>query len=499
LYNRKTLLKYFLLINGIFLLASFFFSIPINELKRFTLPDMLARQAHQASVAVQTPVETPPANEPTAQQQVQQALPASGEAGITDSGNIRLYVWKGAIEAWKANPLFGTGVETFAFAYYKFRPVGHNLTTEWDYLYNKAHNEYLNYLTTTGLFGLGTYVAFLIYFLFFSGKWAIVKTHHKENTSQSFHTTEVLTVTALIGGWTTILVSNFFGFSVVIMNIYLFMIPLWFLMFNDKIKTDKVWEFSLGAPSHSVSPYQWTLIAAYVGIGIYFISVLATYWHADTKYALGYNLDRVNSYQDAYPLLLEAVTTKPNESVYVDELSINLAVMATFFAQQNNAVEAQQFANNAIELSNQVTTKHPNNVVYWKNRVRMFYTLAQANPSQQLTYYQEALRSILVAHSLAPTDAKINYNLGVLYGQTGDLPRGIETLQQTVQMKPDYRDAYFALGLFFHEGALNENRVIVNPDMQQKAIDVYQYVLKNINPADEEIKKSLDDWAAGKN
>ena len=80
------------------------------------------------------------------------------EVGGTDSGKIRLIVWRGALDIWRNNPFFGTGVETYAFAYYKYRPASHNLTSEWDYLYNKAHNEYLNYLATTGAFGLGSYL-----------------------------------------------------------------------------------------------------------------------------------------------------------------------------------------------------------------------------------------------------------------------------------------------------------------------------------------------------
>ncbi|KKR63026.1 MAG: hypothetical protein UU02_C0035G0001, partial [Candidatus Woesebacteria bacterium GW2011_GWA1_40_43] len=84
------------------------------------------------------------------------------ETGGTESGQIRKIVWKGAIDVWKKYPLTGSGVETFAFSYYQFRPVEHNLVSEWDFLYNKAHNELLNILATTGLLGLGAY-------LFFSG------------------------------------------------------------------------------------------------------------------------------------------------------------------------------------------------------------------------------------------------------------------------------------------------------------------------------------------
>jgi len=60
---------------------------------------------------------------------------------ITSSGNIRKIVWTGAIDLWKKFPIFGTGVETFAYSYYWTRPVEHNLTSEWDFLYNKAHND----------------------------------------------------------------------------------------------------------------------------------------------------------------------------------------------------------------------------------------------------------------------------------------------------------------------------------------------------------------------
>ena len=60
----------------------------------------------------------------------------SSGGGGTESGKIRLYVWQGALNAWIHNPLIGTGVETFAFAYYKYKPIGHNLTSEWNYLYN---------------------------------------------------------------------------------------------------------------------------------------------------------------------------------------------------------------------------------------------------------------------------------------------------------------------------------------------------------------------------
>ena len=64
-------------------------------------------------------------------------------------------------------PLFGTGVETFAYSYGFVRPIAHNLTSEWDYVYNKAHNEYFNYLALTGFLGLGAYLGFIAVFIIY--------------------------------------------------------------------------------------------------------------------------------------------------------------------------------------------------------------------------------------------------------------------------------------------------------------------------------------------
>ena len=86
------------------------------------------------------------------------------DTGGTESGEIRKIVWEGALKVWQRYPLFGSGVETFAYSYYQDRPAAHNSVSEWDFLYNKAHNEFLNYLATTGAVGAFSYVLLLVWF-----------------------------------------------------------------------------------------------------------------------------------------------------------------------------------------------------------------------------------------------------------------------------------------------------------------------------------------------
>lgn len=127
--------------------------------------------------------------------------------------------------------------------------------------------------------------------------------------------------------------------------------------------------------------------------------------------------------------------------------------------------------------------------MFWKSSVRVYYLLAQIDQR----YYQDALQSILKAQALAPTDAKIGYNVGVMYGHNGQFDKGIEALSKTVVMKPNYRDAYYARALFYRQLA-EQATGTAKTDQQNKANADLQYILTRINPTDEEVKKLLQSW-----
>ncbi|MEK7165464.1 MAG: O-antigen ligase family protein, partial [Patescibacteria group bacterium] len=142
-YRQKlNTVRLFLILNSLFLALNFFIKTPIPAYNRLATIEIFNRQ--QVVEEIQAPMGDSVIN-----------------VGITDSAKIRQVVWKGAVDIVKAYPLLGTGPETFAYAYYKFRPQEHNLTSEWDFLYNRAHNEFLNIAATSGITGLVTYLFFI--------------------------------------------------------------------------------------------------------------------------------------------------------------------------------------------------------------------------------------------------------------------------------------------------------------------------------------------------
>ncbi len=485
------------LIIGLLLLITFVIGTPINQFNKFTLAGIGSYFQKTANT------ETMKQNETQKEKTPAQTI----DSGGTESASIRMNVWNGAIKAWRANPLFGTGVETFAYAYYKYKPVGQNLTSEWNFLYNKAHNEYLNYLATTGIFGLGTYLLMIGSFLFLTFKHLNsnikyqnpkqIQNHNDKNSkhfgysnfenlklfSASNFEFRILTL-ALLAGYISILITNFFGFSVVITNIYLFMIPAFIFILTGMLSKNES-----GIRSYESSNlYQWTAIFFIILTSLFMILKLFRFWQADIAFALGYNLDRAGEYQQAYPHLHKAVKLRGGEPVFKDELSVNSAIIAVGLIAQKNQKNTDQaiavassLTQEAINASNEIVVKYPNNAVFWKTRTKLFYSLSQVDSR----YLPRALDAIEKASLLAPADANIWYNLGVMYGQNNNLAKGIEALEKTIMLKPDYRDAYYALGLFYHTAGQNE-----------KAIAQMQYILNHLASKDAGAKESLKDWGA---
>jgi len=465
---------------GIFILTVFFVGSPIDKLNAFTYPSIASKIASKKIAKTLTPQIT--------------AIPAL-ELNITDSGKIRSIVWKGAFDIWKHYPLFGSGVETFAYSYYKFRPIEHNQTSEWNYLYNKAHNEYLNFLATTGAFGFLTYMSMIVYFLYL----AFRKLLRAKDLDEKWR----LIILALLAGYISILVTNFFGFSVVIINIYFFLIPAFSLLALGLIDERKVFVFPQETKVSSKKTLaQKAELVTILALALYLLFQLFRFWNADKAYFMGSNLDRTQQFQTAYPYLVQAVQLRPSEPVFQDEFAINNGVLAASIISVDQTRPTTESAKDepvitallqsAIQTSTKVVTEHPNNVTFWKSRVRLFYTLSQIDPK----YLPFTLDAIKKAQQLAPTDATISYNLGILQGQNGDFNSAVKTLENTVKLRPAYREAHFGLALFYHQQAVDKNGKVINDALQQKAIDQMKYILEKIDPNDMQAQAALKSWVA---
>ncbi len=85
----------------------------------------------------------------------------STQRNLSDPGFIRGGLWLGTTKLIFSSPkvaLIGIGPETFPYAFQKFRPRELNYSSEWNFVFNKPHNYFLEVASEQGLFGLGIYL-----------------------------------------------------------------------------------------------------------------------------------------------------------------------------------------------------------------------------------------------------------------------------------------------------------------------------------------------------
>ncbi len=405
------------------------------------------------------------------------------ESGGTESGQIRWIVWNGAIDIFKHYPIFGSGVETFAYSYYQFRPVEHNLVSEWDFLYNKAHNEYLNYLSTTGLVGFITYLLIIFIFIFWSFLYVVTPTS-QDNSNQK------LFVSALLAAFIANLIQNFFLFSVVMTSLFFYLIPAATFVVTERTFPVTL-QFLRFFPRfiYRRAIYYKALIALFSLMMILGVTTLLRFYIADKLFSEGNSASENGNVGRAYNLISEAVILNPNEPFYKSELAYAAAASSVSLAN-DQPERSITLKDEAVTLTQQVLNSYPQNVSWYRTGIRTYFVLSETDTQ----FFQQTLNLLDASIALAPTDPRLTYNKAVLLSQQDRVDEAITVLEKTIQLKPNYRDAHYALGLLFYTKSIDKNvPKDQQPAFKQKAVDEMNTVLKLI-PGDQQAQEKLQDW-----
>lgn len=352
---------------------------------------------------------------------------------ITDSFEIRKIVWTGAIELGKQYPLFGTGPETFAYSYFFTKPVAHNNTSEWDFIYNKAHNEYLNYLATTGYIGFAAYLL-VISMTLYSGYFYAKRYRSSRNL--------VLFISL---SYVTILITNFFGFSTSTIQLFFFLFPGMILVLDQKEQKDLLYKDILKNPFATK-----IMVLGVVVLMSFSIAYLYRYHQADRLYKQSKDQSYQDNYQEAVLLVTKAIKLK-YEHVYEDHLSSSLANLAFIMSFDNDQAVSSKLITLSQDANAHTLANTQNNIQYWKTRAKNHYLYFQV--TRDTTDLERSVDSMKHVISLSPTDAQSYYMLGLFYSvlsqETGEdsyKAKAIESTQMSLKLRPGYIEARELLG-----------------------------------------------------
>jgi len=411
--SRSSLLSIglMLLVGGIFIITARFAKTQRVLLRIISISLLLVSVLIVMNIRTFSLYEKPPAN-----------------LEITDSFEIRKIVWSGAMELGKKYPFLGTGPETFAYSYFFTKPASHNTTSEWDFVYNKAHNEYLNYFATTGYIGLMSYLlvigSALSIFSFYS-------THYQ--SSRTF-------ITLLSLGYGTLLITNFFGFSTSTSQLFFFLIPGMVLVLDQKDQKDSSVQDALKAsPSAKVMSFGMVVLLLFA------IAYLYRYHAADRLYKQAKDQAYQDNYQNSVLLLTKAIKLK-YEHVYEDQLSSNLAHLSFISSFDTKKDTSLQLIKLSKDANAHTLRNNPQNIQYWKTRAKNHYLYFQV--TQDLADLENSISSMNHVISLAPTDAQSYYMLGLFYGvlaqETGRDEyhnKAQEKVLKSLELRPNFIEA----------------------------------------------------------
>ncbi len=402
---RKLLLAIYLMF---FILINVFniFPTPIEKLNELTIPNIINRM--YVGVNRNQSIEKNRARPSP-------SFEKSGEGG-TESFAIRKIVWQGAWNTFKDNPIFGYGTETFALAYYRYKPREQNFVSEWDFLYNKAHNEYLNYLATTGSVGFLAYVllitSFSVYFM---------RSCKKDPLNLG-----------LFLGWTTILITNFVGFSVVVVSLFFYLIPAVMVAINNKSAPRKTQSIA-----SQVNKQQLLLLFLLMLTTYYLLRTVIFWWLADYHFAHAQAATEQSNYSTSFAEFNTAADLSPYHPNYHSEFAVTLSEMAQYFQNQKEKSLAKNLVEKAVSESAMAIEISPNNPVFYNARALTFHNLSTIDKK----YAVQAINAVLKAKELSPSDPKISYFLAIYLLNDGQIKKSLKAFEITEKLKPNYTEA----------------------------------------------------------
>ena len=267
---------------------------------------------------------------------------------LSDPGFIRLELWKSTFDLITSSPkifLVGTGPETFPYVFQDFRNGKLNYSSEWDFVFNKPHNYYLEIWSESGIFTLMTFIA-LIYL-------SIKKLPDYISSS-----IVVFGITNIFG-WPVVPTSLLFWFIICGLHYGDFKVRSIPVRINFKFKSKNFVRFC-----------RALLIFVVVGVYFYLNLYIFKFYNADIYYKKGQEYIKNGDEKRALYYADKAVTMNPYEpNYYRGRAKIKTVLLAS---TQNNIKIKQEIYDDlkkALELNK-------NNLVTIRNSIPIYYFLA---------------------------------------------------------------------------------------------------------------------------
>lgn len=394
-----------------------------------------------------------------------------GEVYISHSSSLGIDV-----KTLKNFPLFGSGPGSFSYDFAKYKDTIFNNGYLWNINFSVASSKILTHVATNGILGILAWLALMIATVFYGIKY-LVFSKLKEGDSH-----ETLLVMAVVVGIIAQSVAFFlYNSNLTLDFIYFFFIAILVALISKESKTYTLESSSL--LSLSVT-FVFTLVFIF---GLGFLLLDGQRYIADVQYNRALALLQKGDVANGLPALESAVSMNPGLDLYFNQLSqtylasIQTELQNTKLTDEQKTQRVQALIANAINTSKLSTEISPKNVNNWSVRANIYQNLIGLVPDA----HTWAISSYDEAQKLDPNNPYFLLQEGMVYYQNKDYKNAQVNLEQAVNLKADYSDALYFLGLTY-EALGNTGKAVTTlskllPIVSKEQASAIQTMIDNIN------------------
>jgi tetratricopeptide (TPR) repeat protein len=367
----------------------------------------------------------------------------------------------------RESPLLGSGPSTYVFDYAKYKPAGVNETQLWDVKFDRSASRVLTMLTTTGLFGIISWL-FIIVFVGI----LLISNLIKEKSGALW-----LNQLAVGAAWFALLLGKFLYSSNLTLEF-----SFWILTAILVVMTShKFWEISLGS-----APRISLILSFLLALGLILAAssfyLIGERYAADAKFVQAVNsFNKGEDLSKATELLNQAASLNQRNDVYLRNLAQSLQAEIsqelTSEATEEGMKKIQDLVAADINVAKRATELSPASSANWAALASIYQTVMpvisgadawavsswqkaiELEPGSPYLYTELGKTYAALADLLAPNlqskDEKVKAEAEAKVKE--NLSSAEENLNKAITTKADYAPAHFELALVYsRQGKIKE-------------------------------------------
>jgi putative inorganic carbon (HCO3(-)) transporter len=347
-------------------------------------------------------------------------------------------------KAVKERPVFGSGPETYAYDFSKFRSESLNNAENWSLRFDKSASEWLTNISTTGL--VGTIATLLLLIL---GVVTGYVNYQRSKDEDMKYITLGATATVV-----AVAVMNLFYF-----NSFSLLLVFWLSLAligiarkTTEAAEDDVQDFNLKSVSFEAKVFSGVFFVILFVASCYGLFFVSKSYAADIHYRKG--LEKTQKVEDlpaAVDSLKKAVSYNPQRENYRLSLSRVYLVQANVENQkgekEKDMKKIEGFLKGAIDQGKAAVDTNPASVSNWEGLI-IVYRNAALYATGAIDWIEKSYAEAL---KLEPSNPVLVNGIGQVYLTKNDVVKASEQFAKALSLKTEFADPYFNIGLVYKE------------------------------------------------